>query len=339
MATDVSQLHSATLASPGTARGEGRSRARGLTIWLPVATGILSLLVHTELPNRQPVNGAAAYTRLLEGILAFLIVWTCGSYAFRRWRDWLCLRVPVLVMGLGLVLIHEALTLKLNLLQLPYFPSSVRILDAFTGDAKMLSESVLASLRLLAVGFSIGVLLGLPMGTIMGWYPSFRYWMNPLIRTIGPIPSSALIPLAMVVFPTSHQASVFLLVLAAWFPVTVMTWSGVANVSKSYFDIGRTLGASERYLVLKIALPAAMPTIFVGLFMGMGATFATLILAEMLGVKAGLGFYIQWAQAWGEYYKVYAGLVISGVLFSTLISVLFLVRDRVLVWQKGLVRW
>ena len=78
-----------------------------------------------------------------------------------------------------------------------------------------------------------------------------------------------------------------------------------------------------------------MPNIFIGLFMGLGASFLTLIVAETVGVKAGLGWYIDWAQGWAEYGKVYAALVIMAVFFSTIMTLLFKVRDRVLVWQKG----
>ncbi|MCC3374798.1 ABC transporter permease subunit [Cohnella sp. REN36] len=77
-----------------------------------------------------------------------------------------------------------------------------------------------------------------------------------------------------------------------------MTWSGIAGVSKSFFEVAKTLGAGERYLVLRVAIPAAFPLIFIGLFVGLGTSFVTLIVAEMLGVKAGLGFYITWAQGW-----------------------------------------
>ncbi|MFX8453513.1 ABC transporter permease subunit, partial [Acinetobacter baumannii] len=80
------------------------------------------------------------------------------------------------------------------------------------------------------------------------------------------------------------------------FPVAILTWSGIAAVPSSYYDVARTLGAGERFLILKVAVPAAMPSVFVGLFMGMGASFAVLVVAEMMGVKAGLGWYLQWAQ-------------------------------------------
>ena len=82
-----------------------------------------------------------------------------------------------------------------------------------------------------------------------------------------------------------------------------------------------------------------MPHVFVGLFMGLGTSFAVLIVAEMLGVKAGLGWYLQWAQGWAAYANMYAALLIMAFLCSGLITLLFRLRDRLLSWQKGLVRW
>jgi NitT/TauT family transport system permease protein len=88
-----------------------------------------------------------------------------------------------------------------------------------------------------------------------------------------------------------------------------------------------------------VAVPAALPNVFVGLFMGLGSSFAVLIIAEMMGVKAGLGWYLQWAQGWAAYANLYGALIVMALLFSGLISLLFHVRDRVLAWQKGIVRW
>jgi NitT/TauT family transport system permease protein len=116
------------------------------------------------------------------------------------------------------------------------------------------------------------------------------------LRFIGPLPATAWLPLAFFIFPSSFSASIFLIALATGFPVTVLTWSGVAGVNSAYYDIARTLGESQRLLVLKVAIPAAMPHVFVGLFTGLGTSFVVLVVAEMLGVKAGLGWYLQWAQ-------------------------------------------
>ena len=203
----------------------------------------------------------------------------------------------------------------------------------------MLLDCTANSLVLLLTGFGLGMLIGLITGTLMGWYQRCNFWIAPYLRIIGPIPAMAWLPLAIVAFPTSFSASVFLIALAVQFPVTIMTSSGIANVEKSYFEVAKTLGADEKYLIFKVAIPAAMPTIFIGLFMGMSASFLTLIAAEMIGVKAGLGWYITWAQSWADYFKVYAALIVIAVVFAGLIFLLFKIRDKFLVWKKGLIRW
>ncbi|NPV92786.1 MAG: ABC transporter permease subunit [Firmicutes bacterium] len=230
-------------------------------------------------------------------------------------------------------------TTKLGLLPMPFFPAPGGVLAVFFRDWSMLGLSIVYSLRLLGLGYLIGLLVGLPTGIFMGWSARFNYWVTPVLKLIGPIPSTAWIPITLVVFPTSFAASVFIIALAAWFPITVMAWSGIANVNKSYYEVARTLGGNSRYLITKVAIPAALPTIFVGLFMGMGTSFVSLVVGELLGVKAGLGWYIQWAQGWAEYSKVYAALLIMALIFSGLITLLFKLRDRVLVWQKGLIKW
>ena len=182
-------------------------------------------------------------------------------------------------------------------------------------------------------------MVGFTTGIAIGWSRIAGYWVHPLLRFLGPVPASALLPLAFFFAPSSYSAAVFLVGLAPFFPVAVLSWSGVASVSKSYYDVARTLGASEWFLVLRVAIPAALPQVFVGLFMGLGASFSVLVTAEMMGVKAGLGWYLQWAQGWAAYANMYAALLVMAVLCSGLITLLFTVRDRVLSWQKGTVKW
>jgi len=202
-----------------------------------------------------------------------------------------------------------------------------------------LGDSVLHSLRLLFFGYLFGSLGGFLTGISIGWSRGLGYWFHPILRFLGPVPSTALLPLALYFFPSSFSAAIFLIGLATWFPVTVLTWSGVASVDTSYYDVARTLGAKSSFLILHVAIPAALPHVFVGLFMGLGASFSVLVAAEMMGVKSGLGWYLQWAQGWAAYSNMYGALIIMAILFSTLITVLFSVRDRLLAWQSGAVKW
>ena len=253
----------------------------------------------------------------------------------RRLRNagpWL-LALPVL---LG---IWELLTAKLALLPVPFFAPPQALLAVYLEDYARLADSLLHSALLLGSGVALGAATGFVAGVAIGWSTRIGYWLHPVLRILGPVPSTALLPLCFFLFPSSWSASVFLIALATWFPVTVLTWSGVASVDKAYYDVARTLGAKPGFLIFKVAIPAALPHVFVGLFMGLGASFSTLVVAEMMGVKSGIGWYLQWAQGWAAYANMYAALLIMALACSGLITGLFLVRDRLLAWQKGAMKW
>jgi NitT/TauT family transport system permease protein len=233
----------------------------------------------------------------------------------------------------------EIMTAKTGLLPVPFFSSPQSILEVFFDDWGRLGISVWYSVLLLAKGYFFGAFAGFATGVTIGWSRAASYWVHPLLRLIGPLPATAWLPLAFFIFPTSGSASVFLIALATAFPMTILTWSGIASVNRDYYDIARTLGAKPSFLILKVAIPAALPHVFVGLFMGLGTSFAVLVVAEMLGVKAGLGWYLQWAQGWAAYANMYAALLVMALMCSSLITILFRVRDWTLSWQKGLVRW
>lgn len=308
-------------------------------IFLPLLAFALALHLHLTVPNNQELSIRYTYAAVLVAATALYSILCLLSLKIEILSQKLKHFVPLITVAVLLVELWDLVTLKLALLELPYFPGPDKVLSVFKDDWQLLLKSTLYSLRLMFIAYLIGVLLGLVTGITMGWSKKVNYWVTPFLRVIGPVPATAWIPVAMVVFPTTFSASVFLIVLAVWFPVTVMTSSGIANVRNSFFEVARTLGADKKYLIFKVAIPAAYPNIFIGLFMGMGSSFLTLIVGEMIGVKAGLGWYINWAQGWAELHKVYASLILMAVIFSSLLTLLFKVKDKVLIWQKGLIKW
>ncbi|WP_321877033.1 ABC transporter permease [Paraburkholderia bannensis] len=253
-------------------------------------------------------------------------------------RGWLTVGPWLLALALG-VSAWEIVTAKLEWLPRPFFAPPEALIAVFFDDYARLASSVAHSFGLLAYGYALGALTGFVVGVSIGWSRAVGYWLHPLLRLVGPLPATAWLPLAFFFFPSSFSASVFLIALASAFPVAVLTWSGVAGVNPAFYDVARTLGARPGFLILRVAIPAALPSVFVGLFMGLGASFSVLIVAEMMGVKAGLGWYLQWAQGWAAYSNMYAGLLVMALMCSGLITLLFRVRDRVLGWQKGLLKW
>ena len=257
----------------------------------------------------------------------------------RRMSNWVRQMFPILAAAFGLLSAWEVITTGFRWLPMPYFPGPSGVLQSMIDDRNLLFDSTWHSLLLLLSGYVLGVSVALVTGVCIGWFSKARYWGMPLLKVIGPIPATAWVPLAMVVSPSAQYSAVGLIALAVWFPVTMLTISGIANTRASYLDVARTLGANNRFLIFRVAIPAAMPSIFIGLFMGLGASFLTLIVAETVGVKSGLGWYVSWAQGWAEYGKVYGALVIMAAFFSTIMTLLFKLRDRVLVWQKGVIKW
>jgi NitT/TauT family transport system permease protein len=239
----------------------------------------------------------------------------------------------------AMLTVWEVVTAKLGLLPLPFFAPPQSILQVYIEDWHRLGASLLASVVLLLPAYFLGIVAGFGAGIAIGWSRAVYYWGHPVLRFIGPLPATAWLPLAFYFFSSNRTASTFLIALATAFPVAILTSSGVSSVNSAYYDIARTLGANKRFLVLKVAIPAAMPEVFVGLFMGLGSSFAVLVVAEMLGVKAGFGYYLQWAQGWAAYANMYAALLLMSLLFSGLITLQFKVRNRLLAWQKGVLRW
>lgn len=242
----------------------------------------------------------------------------------------------------GVVLFFNVLnvvTLKFALLPVLFFPSLDRIIETLVNDRLFLLKCIFFSLRLLATGFFFGAVIGFATGVLLGFSKRAAYWLNPVTKILGPIPTTAWIPLALSSFPTTFSASVFLIAFTVWFQVTLMTSSGIQSINNAYFEAARTLGAKPSYQILHIAIPGAMPSVFLGLFNGTCSSFITLMTAEMVGTSCGIGWYINWQKQMMVYSGVYAGLIIIAVMCSLILTLLFKIRDKVLVWQKGVIKW
>jgi len=308
---------------------------------IPALSAVLALLVHLFVPNspRFTLKPLPYFTMALIAVIIVTFIFMVLSLFSQKIRDRYAYKSWFIGASILLINLLNIATLKLMLLPIIYFPNPDRILKVFVDDWAFILKCLSHSLRLLATGYILGALAGMITGILVGWSRKWSYWVNPLIKIIGPIPSTAWVPIALVSFPTSFSASVFLIALAVWFPTTVLTSSGISNVQNSYFEVSSTLGAKTLHKILKVALPAAAPSIFVGIFNGTGASFITLMTAEMMGVKYGIGWYINWQKDMLSYANVYAGLIVIAATFSLIITLLFRVRDRVLGWQKGVIKW
>jgi len=322
-----------------TSEAQPLSNLRWSTLLAVPIAALVALGVHMSILKNEPPIETHSYALLFWEIVAVSFVLGIWQRFWPGLRPWMRHMCPILTAAILSFAFWDVITSGLHLLPLPYFPGPAAILRSLINDRFLLFDSTWHSLVLLMSGYAMGVITGFISGLCIGWSMPIRYWGMPVLKVVGPIPATAWIPLAMVVSPSAIVSAAGLIALAVWFPVTMLTASGISNTRASYLDVARTLGAGRGYLIFRVAVPAALPNIFVGLFMGLSASFLTLVVAETVGVKSGLGWYVSWAQGWAEYGKVFAALIIMAAFFSTIMTVLFKVRDRVLVWQKGVIKW
>ncbi|MBQ1435730.1 MAG: ABC transporter permease subunit [Clostridia bacterium] len=312
-----------------------------LKSFLPVLFSALALITALALPD-SPLHPEAQAPFLSYVFAAVLIVTAVLFFVglkSPRYTKKYTHKAPFCCGVLAFLTVLNILTVKTAILPVLYFPSLDRVAGVLITDAAFIGKCLLYSLRLLITGWVCGAAAGIFTGIAIGVNPGARYWVYPLVRVLGPIPSTAWVPLVLVSFPTVVSASAFLIALAVWFPTTVLTSSGIGSIQNSYFEAAATLGASPGYTIFKVAVPAALPHVFIGLFNGTTASFITLVTAEMLGAKYGIGWYINWQKEMMSYANVYAGLIVMSITCYLLITFLFKFRDKVLIWQKGVIKW
>lgn len=197
-------------------------------------------------------------------------------------------------------------------------------LDVQRGLAELLERGVLwsyvgDSLRRVAVGFSLAVVLGIPFGLTLGWYPSAAQAVNPVIQMLRPISPIAWIPLAIVWFGIGDAAAMYLIFLGAFFPITVTAMNGVRNVPAVFRRGGRNFGLTPPQLLMRIVFPAALPQIIVGLRIALGIAWLVVVAAEMIAVDSGLGYLVIDARNSGKRYDlVVAAMLLIGLIGLTL---------------------
>ena len=294
-------------------------------------------LVTVALRDVVPWGSGPLFAKITAGAALALLVLGFGVHRLGRVGEGFVHYGPWLIaIGVWLTL-WELTTAKFGWLPKPFFSPPHGLLNVYVTDGPRLLICIGYTLRLWGLGFLSGVLVGYALGVALGWSKEFSYWGMPILKLIGPVPATAWIPCTFYFFPTTFDASIFIVALASGIPVAILTASGVASINKAYYDVGRVLGASDWYLIRKIAVPGSLPHVFVGLFMGLYYSFAVLVVAEMLGAKFGLGWYIQFQTAYSGYANVYATLLIMAILCSGIVRLLFVGRDRLLTWQKGFI--
>jgi ABC-type nitrate/sulfonate/bicarbonate transport system permease component len=199
----------------------------------------------------------------------------------------------------------------------------------------LLPHHILYSLYRVALGFVFAAAIGIPMGLLMGWSVRLRRIVSPLIELVRPIPPLAWIPIAILWFGIGMKSAAFIIFLGAFFPILINTVSGVTTIPPVYFEVARTLHAKPKHLFFKVLLPGATPSIFVGMRIGVGIGWMTLVAAEFTGVKSGygLGYMIMTARDIQRPDEILAGMLVIGLIGVLINAGLRVYESRIVRWQ------
>lgn len=304
-------------------------------LFIPLVFAVLAILEFIYVKNYDPnIEITRLYPTFLMILGGIYLISLLISLKFEKIRDTLNKYWPLYTAIFLIFIVFDLLTLKFNILQLPYFPWLDKVFNSMAADKSYLLESVISSLRLLFTGYIIGGFLGIITGILAGYFEKVNYWIDPILKLLGPIPTTTWLPLVMVLAINLFQGAVFIIALGVWFQVTLATITGIRNVDPAFYEAARTLGATNKDMVRRIAIPSAMPNIFQGLVSAMSAACNALIVAEMMGVESGLGWYITWKSSWADYTAMYGAIILLAATFVIVNILIKKLSDRVLVWKN-----
>lgn len=224
-------------------------------------------------------------------------------------------RILLPLLSTGLILIGWALAVRFSGTKI--FPSPFDVARAL---GELVARGVLVSyvrdsLARVAIGYGIAVVVGIPLGLMIGWFATFGRLVNPLIQMLRPISPIAWMPLAVIWFGVGEPAPIFLIILGALFPLVVATANGVRNVPVIYLRAGSNFGLTNAAVLRRVVLPAILPNILTGLRISLGIAWLVLVAAEMIAVDSGLGYLIIDARNAGKRYDlVVAGMLLIGLI-------------------------
>ena len=201
------------------------------------------------------------------------------------------------------------------------------------GDGS-LWEHIGASLFRVGTGFTLAMLVAVPLGLWMGWVRGAYATLNPIFQMLRPISPIAWIPIAILWFGVGNVSPIFLIFISSVFPMIVQTVAGVHTIEQRYLRAAANFGVSRRTLFRQVVIPAVLPQIIVGMRIGLGVAWLVVVAAEMIALRSGLGYLIIDSRNAGNRYD----LVIAGMIIIGLIG---LMLDRLMRVAEGMkvVRW
>jgi len=250
-----------------------------------------------------------------------------------RWRLTL-VRWAQTVAGPLMVLALWELLSRTGVLEPRFFPPPsevARTMGRMLASGELLEDTWVSVARVVG-GFVLGSVPAVALGMMMGMWQPLRLLLMPVASAIYPVPKIAVLPLTVIIFGLGETSKVVLVAISVFFLVLLNTVTGVLNTERTYFDVGRNLGASRWQLLATVAFPGALPMIFAGLKLAMGFALIVIVGTEFLAARNGVGELI-----WRSYQTFDIKSMYVGLLVTALLGWLFIIIFDML--ERWVIRW
>jgi NitT/TauT family transport system permease protein len=214
-------------------------------------------------------------------------------------------------------------------------PSPRQVLDAGVRlfQRGVLTDHMIASTTRVLLGVIIGVGMAIPVGFALGWFPAVRRFMDPLINFFRALPPIALVPLVVVYVGIGENGRLFVLVYASFFPATVVIYEGITAIESIFVRAAQVLGANGFELFRKVVFPFTVPHILTAFRVALGVAWATLVAAELVAARTGLGAMIQDASNFFQIPVIFLGIIVIGAIALLMDAVVRTVVARFVAWR------
>lgn len=244
------------------------------------------------------------------------------------------------IAGIFSVLAIWQVSVMIGLVDEKMLPAPTKILETLiyklgnkAPDGNVLYINIFASLQVALAGFLTAIVIGVPLGLLMGWWTYADRFIRPIFELVRPVPPIAWIPLVVVWMGVGLKAKALIIFFTAFVTCVINSYTGIKLTNKTLIDVSRTFGAPNVEIFWKVGVPSALPMVFAGIRVALGNSWSTLVAAEMLAASAGLGYMIQIGRTVARPDIVIVGMVVIGAIGAILSLILSRAEKYFLRWK------
>lgn len=248
---------------------------------------------------------------------------------FLKQQAWIGLILPVLL------IVFWQVASDVGIINGSLLPSPARIWNSLLKQAASgkLFINIFVSLRRVIIGYALGAALGIIIGIITGLSKFATKFVSVLFELIRPIPIIAWVPVLILWTGIGEVSKVIVIMIGTFWTVYLNTSDGIRNVDKKYLEVSKIFLKSRRIEITKVVFPAALPSIFTGLRVGVGSAWISVIGAELIAASAGLGFMISYYREMAQPSTMFAGVFIVGIIGFLINLFLRYIEKHALKWN------